>query len=63
MDTLSARALETARLNGAQYADLRVVHAQNEDISVKNGVVENLTTNESLGFGVRVLVDGAWGHA
>lgn len=63
MDDLSARALDTARLKGAQYADVRVVHAQNEDISVKNGVVESLMTSESLGFGVRVLVDGAWGFA
>jgi TldD protein len=63
LDTLAAHALETAKLKGAQYADVRVVHAQNEDISVKNGVVENLMTNESLGFGVRVLVDGAWGFA
>ena len=63
MDTLSARALETARLRGAQYADVRIVHSQDEDISVKNGVVENMLTNESLGFGVRVLVDDAWGFA
>ena len=63
MDTLSAHALETARLRSAQYADIRIVHSQDENISVKNGVVENMLTNESLGFGVRVLVDGAWGFA
>ena len=63
MDTLSAQALETARLKGAQYADIRVVHSQHENISVKDGVVENMITNESLGLGVRVLVGGAWGFA
>jgi TldD protein len=63
LDTLSAHALETARLRSAQYADIRIVHSQDENISVKNGVVENMLTNESLGFGVRVLVDGAWGFA
>ena len=63
MDTLSARALETSRLRGAQYADIRVVHAKEENISVKNGVVEGLSTNETLGFGIRVLVNGAWGFA
>lgn len=63
MDDLSARALETARLKGAQYADVRVVHSKDEDISVKNGVVENMSANETIGFGVRVLVDGAWGFA
>ena len=63
MDTLSARALETARMKGAQYADIRQVDATEEKISIKNGVVENISTNETLGFGIRVLVDGAWGFA
>jgi len=63
LDDLSARALETAKLKGAQYADVRVVHSKDEDISVKNGVVESLSANETMGFGVRVLVDGAWGFA
>ena len=63
MDTLSARALETARIKGAQYADIRVVNSKEENISVKNGVVDGMSTNETLGFGVRVLVDGAWGFA
>lgn len=63
MDTLSAHALETARMNGAQYADIRVVHSKEENFSVKNSIVESLRANETLGFGVRVLVDGAWGFA
>jgi len=61
LDDLSARALETAKFKGAQYADVRVVHSKDEDISVKDGVVESLRANETLGFGVRVLVDGTWG--
>jgi TldD protein len=63
LDTLSSRALETAKLKGAQYADIRVVHATDQSLSVKNGVVDGLSSSESLGFGVRVLVDGAWGFA
>jgi len=63
LDDLSARALETAKLKGAQYADVRVVHSKDEDINVKNGVVESLSANETMGFGVRVLADGAWGFA
>jgi TldD protein len=63
LDTLSSRALETARLKGAQYADIRVVQTADQSLSVKNGVVDGLTSSESLGFGVRVLVDGAWGFA
>src|SRR5574341_709627 len=63
LDTLSSRALETATLKGAQYADIRVVQTADQSLSVKNGVVDGLSSSESLGFGVRVLVDGAWGFA
>jgi TldD protein len=63
LDELSAQALETARLKGAQYADVRVVHSKEENFSVKNGIVDGMSNDETLGFGVRVLVDGAWGFA
>ncbi|MGH2521577.1 MAG: TldD/PmbA family protein [Anaerolineales bacterium] len=63
MDTLSSRALETAKLKGAQYADVRLVRTNEQSLSVKNGVVDGLESSESVGFGVRVLVDGAWGFA
>ena len=33
------RAMDVASLRGAQYADVRVTHATEEDISVKNGQV------------------------
>ena len=56
LDTLSSRALETAKLKGAQYADIRVVHTTDQSLSVKNGVVDGLSSSESLGFGVRVPV-------
>jgi TldD protein len=60
---LMSRALDLARLRGAQYADVRVVRNWTETMSVKDGVVEALNSNESGGFGVRVLADGAWGFA
>jgi TldD protein len=60
---IMSRALELARLRGAQYADIRVVNNRTESMSVKDGVVEALNYDESFGFGVRVLADGAWGFA
>jgi TldD protein len=63
MDELSARALDTARLRGAAYADVRLVESATQSLSLKNGVVDGLASAESAGFGVRVLVDGAWGFA
>jgi TldD protein len=60
---LMSRALDLARLRGAQYADIRVVNTRAENISVKDGIVDTLDFSESIGFGVRVLVGGAWGFA
>lgn len=63
MDSLSARALNHAQLLGATYADIRIVDSVEQSLAVKNGAVEGLSHTESLGFGVRVLVGGAWGFA
>ncbi len=63
MKTLTERALNLAQVKGATYADIRMVERRTQNITVKNGVVEGLSDNESQGFGVRVIVDGAWGFA
>lgn len=63
MDELVARALETARIKGAGYADVRVVQTEQERYVVRNGAVDTLSMDQSMGFGVRVLVNGAWGFA
>ncbi len=63
MRDLSERALETARVRGATQADVRIVRRAEESITVKSGRVEGVALGETEGFGVRVLVDGAWGFA
>ena len=63
MRDLTDRGLDTAASRGASYADIRVVLRQDESVSVKSGRVEGVASGESEGFGVRVLVDGAWGFA
>ncbi len=63
MRDITDRALDTAAQLGAGYADARVVRRQDESISIKTGRVEGVASGESEGFGVRVLVDGAWGFA
>jgi TldD protein len=57
------RALETANKKGAAYADIRIIRRTVQRIAVKNGAVHQLESEESHGFGVRVLADGAWGFA
>ncbi|MGC9336298.1 MAG: TldD/PmbA family protein [Anaerolineae bacterium] len=63
MKELTDRALNLAQVQGASYADMRMVQRRTQNVTVKNGVVEGLSDNESQGFGVRVVVDGAWGFA
>ena len=63
MRDLTERALDTATSLGAGYADTRVVRRLDESIAIKTGRVEGVASNESEGFGVRVVVDGAWGFA
>ncbi|CAN5293246.1 TldD/PmbA family protein [soil metagenome] len=63
MKDLASRALDTATQRGAGYADIRLVRRADESITVKGGQVEAVAVGESEGFGVRVLVDGAWGFS
>src|SRR5271169_6613915 len=55
--------LEVARLRGASYADVRVMHLRQRDLTTKSGQVGTLGQSESLGLGIRVVVNGAWGFA
>jgi TldD protein len=63
MRDFTDRALDTAVSLGAGYADARVVRRLSESISIKSGRVEGVASGETEGFGVRVLVDGAWGFS
>jgi TldD protein len=63
MRAFTDRALDTAASLGATYADVRVVRRLTESISIKSGNVEGVAAGESEGFGIRVLVDGAWGFS
>jgi len=63
MRDLAMRALDTAKLRGAGYADVRIVRFKSESVAVRNKNVEALASDESLGFGVRVIVNGYWGFA
>ncbi|UCD99889.1 MAG: TldD/PmbA family protein [Chloroflexota bacterium] len=57
------RALNSAELQHVQYADARIVQNLTETLVVKDGNVETLNVSESIGIGVRTLVDGCWGFA
>ena len=63
MQEWAASAIETAKRRGASYADVRVMDIRHRDISVKNGELGTLAESESLGIGIRVIANGAWGFA
>src|SRR5215475_11675205 len=55
--------LDIARLRGASYADVRVMHLRQRDLTTKRGRVGTLGQSESLGLGIRAVANGAWGFA
>jgi TldD protein len=61
MQALLDRAVALMRQAGASYGDIRIREDREENIAVKNGRPEHVASERSAGFGVRVLVDGAWG--
>jgi TldD protein len=63
MKDLSDNILNMARMKNVDYADIRIVRRQIEEIMVKNGNIEALTRDEDFGCGIRVLLRGTWGFA
>lgn len=52
------------KTKGADYADIRIHEVDEEErISTMNGDIEDYQLNSKQGYGVRVLVNGAWGFS
>jgi TldD protein len=62
IDQLRATA-DFLKAKGVTYGDVRHVSTSTEGIRVTNETVDSLVQQLDQGFGVRVLVDGAWGFA
>src|SRR6266849_6801269 len=56
-------AISRAKKLGVTYADIRINRYRNESIFTREERVQNVSRTQSFGFGVRVLVKGAWGFA
>jgi TldD protein len=63
MKDIARWALDTAKAQGASYADVRVVDLRQRYLSTKNGQAAQVKESQSLGVGIRVVADGAWGFA
>ncbi len=60
---LSELALDLTKDKGASYADIRIERIEDENLSVKNQTPELIKRSSDFGFGIRVIVNGAWGFA
>ena len=54
-------AVDAAIAAGARYADARVMDRRHESMIARNGEVEGLTQEGSVGLGVRALIGSGWG--
>ncbi len=63
MKQIADWALATAAARRARYCDVRVVDDRQRALATKNGVVGHAADSESLGVGIRVIAEGAWGFA
>jgi TldD protein len=72
LEKLGAAALRESKKYKATYCDIRIVRLREQRIGLrlspqrgagKTLAVPNLMEDSSFGFGVRVIVDGAWGFA
>jgi TldD protein len=63
MKEIAAWALDITALGGVSYADARIVDERSRALATKNGKIGTASDSESLGIGVRVIADGAWGFA
>src|SRR2546423_4974430 len=63
MKDLALRALDTVAGPGVDYADVRAMESREREVATKNGKVGHVSSSESAGLGIRVLVRGCWGFA
>jgi TldD protein len=63
MKDLAKLALDTASGLGASYVDVRIVRYRRQDLSAEDTRLAGFSDSEDMGFGVRVLANGAWGFA
>jgi TldD protein len=59
---LALEAIEKARHLGATYADFRFVETKSQSLGYADGAPDKVEESLDRGFGVRVIVDGAWGY-
>ena len=60
---LLLEAINAAKMAGASYADCRIARFQQNFVVTREQQIVNVVDTDTLGCGVRALVDGCWGFA
>ena len=60
---LADLALDAAKSKGASYTDVRIQRTRQEALFSREDKLQNTTSTDNNGIGIRVLVDGTWGFA
>jgi TldD protein len=60
---LMMTALDAAKGAGASYADVRIGRYRNGFVATRERQITETADTDSIGAGVRALVDGTWGFA
>lgn len=60
---LMMEALDAAKRAGASWADVRISRNRSNSIQTREKQVTDVVDSETMGCGVRVLVNGCWGFA
>lgn len=62
-EEIAKEVLNVLEILKVTYGDVRVIHALHEHIATKDGTVEAVESNDTLGYGIRVIKNGRWGFA
>ncbi len=62
-EELANLAIDLIRQAGCEYGDIRLCTYRHQSLGASDRSLNRLSDNVSSGFGVRVLLDGAWGFA
>src|SRR3954454_11388600 len=57
----ASSAVQAALDAGARYADARIMVRRTESMTARDGAVEDLSSDQSAGLGIRALVGSSWG--
>ena len=60
---LLLHAIDAATRAGASYADARISRNRTQSVSTRERQVTGLSDTDTMGIGIRVIADGAWGFA